>query len=105
METRGWREYLKPFLINLASEDYPVPEEGKTYEEMLPKYTFALGQTSAVKKILDFLNQQEKVAETIREKQARRKSYAIGSDDTFEEERRIHEIQTNGEIGNNQERW
>lgn len=54
---------------------------------MLPKYTFALGGTDAVKQFMDFVNSQEQVKQTILLKSADDKSYAIGDDSTFEKER------------------
>lgn len=54
---------------------------------MLPKYTFALGGTDAVKQFMDFINGQEQVKQTILTKAEDDKSYAIGDDNTFDKER------------------
>ncbi len=73
----AWEKWVKPFLIQLSAEGYPKPQDFKTYEEMLPVYTFALGGTSSIKKFIDFLKSQESVASNINKKIEKKEAYAI----------------------------
>lgn len=65
---------------------------------MVPQYTFALGSTTAIKKIFDLLNSQEAVYKSIMEKKERQTKYAIGSDETFAKEREILYNKKEGEV-------
>jgi hypothetical protein len=44
---------------------------------MLPKYTFALGGTDAIRRIKEWLEEQSLVAETLKEKYENRAKYQI----------------------------
>ena len=54
---------------------------------MLPSYTFALGGTEVVKKIMAFVGSQDAVRQTIQKKMDGNRDYAIGDDSTFDLER------------------
>lgn len=65
LQSEAYRVYLLPKLLTLAQEGYPNPKDFKTYEEMLPKYTFALGGTAKIKEVIAYLEDQKFVAERI----------------------------------------
>jgi hypothetical protein len=77
MEQPVFKEVFLPKLLELAAEGYPNPKDFKTYEEMLPKYTFALGGTDAIRRIKEWLEEQSLVAETLKEKYENRAKYQI----------------------------
>lgn len=82
METKGYREFLLPFLLNLAQEGYPDPLEysklPQPQQALQLDYTRKVGETSAVKKVLDYLNGQVGVKERILTKNKNKKDYNIG---------------------------
>jgi len=71
--------------LELASNAYPNPNEVdkdgkkvyKTYEEMLPQYTFALGGTDLVKKFKEWMESQPKEIELITKRVNERGGYKI----------------------------
>lgn len=73
----GWKEYLLPFLLNLSQANYPQPKDFKTKEELILRYTEKVGETNAVKAIIDFMNSQDSVIKSIAQKQENKDSYAI----------------------------
>jgi len=72
-----YQEVIKPLLLQFSSEGYPNPKDFKNYEEMLPIYTFALGGTDAIKKVVDFFEGQEEVLKSIQQKYENRKAYKM----------------------------
>lgn len=44
---------------------------------MLPKYTFALGGTNAVKELITFIESQKQVVESLLKKYEKKEDYAI----------------------------
>jgi hypothetical protein len=64
----GYINYLRPFLINLAQEGYPVPKEYTDEHKLMLDYTGKCGETEAVKKILQYLESQQSVIDAIRKK-------------------------------------
>lgn len=44
---------------------------------MLPKYTFALGGTDAIKKFIEYVESQKTVLETIKKKYENKEAFAI----------------------------
>lgn len=73
----GWKEYLLPFLLNLAQSNYPQPKDFKTKEELILRYTEKVGETNAIKTIIDFVSSQESVIKSIAQKQENKDAYAI----------------------------
>jgi hypothetical protein len=67
-DSAAYTNYIRPFLINLAQEGYPKPDEYKTFEELMIKYTRKTGETDAVKKIISYIESQHSVKETIGKK-------------------------------------
>ena len=58
-------------------EGYPKVSDNLSFEQMTPKYTYALGGTDKLKELLDFLNSQESVTKTILAKYETKESYKI----------------------------
>lgn len=77
MASPGFEDVLKPFLINLAQEGYPDPEQVKDDQELMRKYIKKTGETSAVKKIFDLLNSSKGQMDAIKKKYTEVKDYAI----------------------------
>lgn len=51
-------------------------------------YTKQTGKTEAVKEILSYLQSQENILNTIKEKESKKNNFAVGDDQTLDEERR-----------------
>lgn len=64
-ESKEWQDYLLPFLLNLSQEGYPNPKEYDNNEKLILDYTLKVGETSAIKKIIQFFQEQYSVRDTI----------------------------------------
>lgn len=63
--------------MGLAQEDYPNPQEYQDKEKLILDYTFATGGTAKIKKILEYLKDQELVTKRIVDKAKTKDSYEI----------------------------
>jgi hypothetical protein len=64
----GYVNYLRPFLIALAQEGYPIPKEFDDEHKLMMSYINKCGETEAVKKILTYIESQPNVIEAIQKK-------------------------------------
>lgn len=55
-----------------------MPDGTKTYDQMLPQYTFALGGSDAIKKLKDWLDDQAQVLKRLENKIKAKDEYTIG---------------------------
>ena len=68
---------ILPYLLSLAQQGYPQPKDFKTYDQMLPQYTFALGGTEKIKQFVEWVNSQEQVMTDIKRKYDNKEAYAM----------------------------
>ena len=75
LESEAYQTYLKPFLMELAHQGYPNPKDYQSNEKLLLDYTHKVGETEAIKKLLDFLDSQRHVTEQILKKNNEKEAY------------------------------
>jgi hypothetical protein len=72
LNSKAYQAHLKPFLLQLAQEGYPDPKDyadkPQPQQALLLDYTRKVGETSSVKKMVEFIEQQPSVLMTIRKK-------------------------------------
>jgi hypothetical protein len=54
-----FQQYLKPWLLQQVSRDWPDPRKAKNKEKMLLDYTFSYGAAELGKILFQFLDGQE----------------------------------------------
>ena len=81
METKGYKEYLVPYLLKVAQDNYPDPkayeDKSEPQEALMLAYTRKVGETSAIKKIINFLDSQETVASNINEQNKNKTAWGL----------------------------
>lgn len=86
-KSKGYQEYLRPYLFTLAQEGYPKPididkdgkKKYKNYEAMLPDYTFKCGETSGAKKAVEYIEGAEQTIKNINKKIDGKKDFQVGA--------------------------
>lgn len=82
VQGKAYQMYLKPFLVDLAAEGWPKPQEyqdkPQPQEALILAYTRKVGEADAIKKIVEYLETQNQVADRIKQKEADKDAYKIG---------------------------
>lgn len=74
--------------MDLAQMGYPDPKDFKTREELIMHYTQKVGETDAVRRIIQFLESQEETRNHILSQESTKKQWEVGSDPELDEQRR-----------------
>lgn len=59
-------------MVELSSSGYPEPDGSKTYDQMLPQYTYALGGSARIAELKAWLDEQESVVAHLNQKQVKK---------------------------------
>lgn len=63
--------------MGLAQEGYPNPKDYKSNEKLILDYTHKVGETEAIKKVVDFLSSQGEIVKNILKKQNEKEGYKL----------------------------
>lgn len=59
-------------------QGYPNPKDYQDYSQMLPKYTYALGGTEAIRQLVEFVEGARQVLEELAKRSDGREAHKIG---------------------------
>ena len=78
-KSKGYLEYLRPFLFNLSQEGYPQPKDFDNNEALILAYTEKVGQTSAVKDIIEYVEGSAQRVADITKRLDEDNDFSVGS--------------------------
>lgn len=81
-KSKGYQEYLRPFLFTLAQDSYPLPKDFDSNEKLILAYTNKCGETEAVKKIMFYVEGAEQTIKTINKKIDGKTDFQVGVEPT-----------------------
>lgn len=78
-KSKGYQEYLAPFLLKLSQQGYPKPKDYDSNEKLILAYTNKCGETEAVKVVMEYIEGAEQTIININKKLDEQDDFQVGA--------------------------